>query len=273
MRSGGRRAPPPRISRSTARPFRDTMNPNLPRHALWRPGMTWDSIGELDPTVRHPMTRGRVGAEGPSRRHGRDGRRPGVPVPDLVRRGLPPRARSRRRVRAGARLQRLDRRLLRAGARPALRRRDGAAPEHGLRRRGAAPRRAHTVLPRRLPAAHVHRGPLLHPSELRPPVGGAGALRARRRRASHARSVEPRMDLARPVLREGQEPAGAAADDGGRRRPVERRRQRAGRDGLLHRRDPARSPARADPVVLARQPPLRRLDPDRLHRDAALSRA
>src|SRR3954462_776105 len=38
--------------------FRDTMNPNLPRHALWRPGMTWDAIGELDPYMRHPMTEG-----------------------------------------------------------------------------------------------------------------------------------------------------------------------------------------------------------------------
>ena len=38
--------------------FRDTGNPNLPRHALWRPGMTWDSIGELDPKIRHPMNEG-----------------------------------------------------------------------------------------------------------------------------------------------------------------------------------------------------------------------
>ena len=38
--------------------FRDTGNPNLPRHALWRPGMTWDAIGELDPRARHPMTEG-----------------------------------------------------------------------------------------------------------------------------------------------------------------------------------------------------------------------
>lgn len=38
--------------------FRDTMNPNLPRYALWRPGMTWDSIGELDASVPHPMTPG-----------------------------------------------------------------------------------------------------------------------------------------------------------------------------------------------------------------------
>jgi hypothetical protein len=38
--------------------FRDTTNPNLPRHALWRPGMNWDAIGELDPHTRHPMTEG-----------------------------------------------------------------------------------------------------------------------------------------------------------------------------------------------------------------------
>ncbi|MBF6560481.1 MAG: amidohydrolase family protein [Candidatus Binataceae bacterium] len=38
--------------------FRDTMNSNIPRHAIWRPGMTWDQVGELDPTHRHPMTAG-----------------------------------------------------------------------------------------------------------------------------------------------------------------------------------------------------------------------
>ena len=37
---------------------RDTMNPNLPRHAIWRPGMTWDDIGALDATRRHPMNEG-----------------------------------------------------------------------------------------------------------------------------------------------------------------------------------------------------------------------
>ncbi|HKD68346.1 MAG TPA: amidohydrolase family protein [Candidatus Binataceae bacterium] len=35
--------------------FRDTMNSNIPRHAIWRPGMTWDEVGGLDPGVRHPM--------------------------------------------------------------------------------------------------------------------------------------------------------------------------------------------------------------------------
>ena len=38
--------------------FRDTGNPNLPRHALWRPGMSWDAVGELDPHIKHPTTEG-----------------------------------------------------------------------------------------------------------------------------------------------------------------------------------------------------------------------
>src|SRR5215475_7651847 len=38
--------------------FRDTMNSNLPRHAIWRPGMTWDAIGELDSHTRHAMNEG-----------------------------------------------------------------------------------------------------------------------------------------------------------------------------------------------------------------------
>ena len=38
--------------------FRDDGNPNIPRHAIWKPGMTWDSIGELDPDARHPASEG-----------------------------------------------------------------------------------------------------------------------------------------------------------------------------------------------------------------------
>ncbi|HEV8716487.1 MAG TPA: amidohydrolase family protein [Candidatus Binatia bacterium] len=38
--------------------FRDTMNPNIPRHAIWRPGMTWDKVGALDPQTRHAMNEG-----------------------------------------------------------------------------------------------------------------------------------------------------------------------------------------------------------------------
>src|SRR5262252_2938882 len=37
---------------------RDTMSSNIPRHAIWRPGMTWDTIGELDPQTRHTMNEG-----------------------------------------------------------------------------------------------------------------------------------------------------------------------------------------------------------------------
>ena len=40
------------------RVFRDNANPNIPRHAIWKPGMTWDSVGELDPDTRHPMCEG-----------------------------------------------------------------------------------------------------------------------------------------------------------------------------------------------------------------------
>jgi uncharacterized protein len=38
--------------------FRDTDNTNIPRHAIWRPGMTWDAIGELDLQTRHAMNEG-----------------------------------------------------------------------------------------------------------------------------------------------------------------------------------------------------------------------
>jgi len=38
--------------------IRDSMNSNIPRHAIWKPGMTWDKVGELDPDQRHAMTEG-----------------------------------------------------------------------------------------------------------------------------------------------------------------------------------------------------------------------
>lgn len=38
--------------------FRDTMNCNIPRHAIWKPGMTWDQVGDLDPNRHHPMNEG-----------------------------------------------------------------------------------------------------------------------------------------------------------------------------------------------------------------------
>src|SRR5579885_322039 len=45
------------------RVFRDSMNSNIPRHAIWRPGMTWDQVGELDPQRRHPMCAGASDAQ------------------------------------------------------------------------------------------------------------------------------------------------------------------------------------------------------------------
>ena len=38
--------------------FLDRGNPNLPRHALWRPGMDWDAIGALNPQVKHAAVEG-----------------------------------------------------------------------------------------------------------------------------------------------------------------------------------------------------------------------
>ena len=35
------------------RKIRDTANANIPRHAIWRPGMTWADVGQLDASVRH----------------------------------------------------------------------------------------------------------------------------------------------------------------------------------------------------------------------------
>jgi predicted TIM-barrel fold metal-dependent hydrolase len=38
--------------------FRDTEGSHIPRHAIWRPGMTWDDIGALDPQMPHAMNEG-----------------------------------------------------------------------------------------------------------------------------------------------------------------------------------------------------------------------
>ena len=125
--------------------FRDTMNSNIPRHAIWKPGMTWDKVGELDPDTRHAATAGASNRGGAPARHGRDGHRSGAALSNLVRRGLPPGRGSRRRVRTRARLQRLDRGFLQAP------RRTGCSPRRWFRcrtstlpsRSFAAPRRFH----------------------------------------------------------------------------------------------------------------------------------
>ena len=40
------------------KPVRDVINNNIPRHSIWRPGMTWEEIGDLDPSVPHPINEG-----------------------------------------------------------------------------------------------------------------------------------------------------------------------------------------------------------------------
>ena len=89
---------------------------------------------------------------------------------------------------------------------PAVRRRDAAAAGHGLHAGGTAPRRRHPVLPRRLHPADVLPGPLLHQPVFRSALGGAGAARPGGRGASDAGPVEPGMDVAWAVRREGEEP-------------------------------------------------------------------
>ena len=182
--------------------FRDTMNSNIPRHAIWKPGMTWDKVGELDPRHSTRRDRGRIERGGAPARHGCDGHRSGAALSDLVRRGLPPGRGSRRRVRARARLQRLDRGFLQSRAGPAVRRVDGSAAEHRLCRRGASPHREDSVFSRGVHPADVSRRPLLHASDLRSAMGGAREPRDDRRGASRGRDVESGVDVARPFLRE-----------------------------------------------------------------------
>ena len=38
--------------------FRDVDNCNIPSYGVWRRGMTWEAVGELDPNVRHPVNEG-----------------------------------------------------------------------------------------------------------------------------------------------------------------------------------------------------------------------
>ena len=58
MRCGVRKGKTNSYLKVNGKICRDTMNSNIPRHAIWRPGMTWDKVGELDPKHRHPMTAG-----------------------------------------------------------------------------------------------------------------------------------------------------------------------------------------------------------------------
>ncbi len=43
--------------------FRDKMNSNIPRHAIWKPGLKWEDVGGLDASVRHAPTPGASNAQ------------------------------------------------------------------------------------------------------------------------------------------------------------------------------------------------------------------
>ena len=186
--------------------FRDTMNSNIPRHAIWRPGMTWDKVGELDPDPRHPMTAGR-----PIRRRACAtwmrwaSIRP--PLSDLVRRGLPlvedpdvayALARAYNDWIADFCKAAPDR--LFAAAMVPLQNMDYAVEE--LRRIAKIPCFRAALHP-----ADVSRGPLLHASHLRSALGGTGSPRHHRRGASCDRAVESGVDFARPIFREDKDAA------------------------------------------------------------------
>src|SRR6266446_703901 len=154
--------------------FRDTTNGNLPRHALWRPGMTWDSVGELDPHSRHTMNEG---ASDPVAR-----------LSDMDAMGVDQALLYPTWFAEGFHL------VNNPDVAYALAR---AYNDWVADFCEAAPKRlfATAVFPRRLSPANVYRGPLFHSSLLRPALGGTGALGRDRCSSPDTRLVEPRMDL------------------------------------------------------------------------------
>ncbi len=52
---------------------RDTMNPNLPRHAIWRPGMSWDDDRRIGCEREASDEPRRVGSSCTAGRYGFDG--------------------------------------------------------------------------------------------------------------------------------------------------------------------------------------------------------
>src|ERR1700761_9072099 len=43
--------------------FRDSSSGKIPRHAIWKPGMSWDSIGQLDAQAGYAMNEGAWNSE------------------------------------------------------------------------------------------------------------------------------------------------------------------------------------------------------------------
>ena len=180
--------------------FRDTMNSNIPRHAIWRPGMTWDKVGELDPNRRHPMSEGASNPQARLRDMDAMGIDQAFLYPTWFAEGFhlvedPDVAYALARAYndwIADFCKTAPDRLVCGG--------DGPAAEHGLHGRGASPRRQDPMFPRRIHPADVYRRALLHPSLLRSPLGRTGKPRNYCSGAFHDWIVESRMDVARAVF-------------------------------------------------------------------------
>ena len=181
--------------------FRDTMNSNIPRHAIWRPGMTWDAIGELDPQTRHAMNEGAWDPQARLRDMDAMGVDQALLYPTWFAEGFhlvhdPDVAYALARAYnnwIADFCQAAPDRLFAAAMVP-LQNMDFALEE--LQRVARIPCFRGAFHP-----AHVYRGPLLYPSLLRPALGRAGEPGPDGRRPPHAGPVEPGVDLPRPVFR------------------------------------------------------------------------
>ena len=140
------------------------MNSNIPRHAIWRPGMTWDKVGELDPDHRHPMT---AGASDPQARLS-DMDAMGVDQAFLYPTWFAEGFHLVEDPDVAYALARAYNNWIADFCKAAPDRLFAAAmvplQNMDLRGRRIAPGREDPLFPRRLHPSDVHRGPLLHPS-------------------------------------------------------------------------------------------------------------
>src|SRR5579885_2204295 len=117
--------------------FRDPDNGNIPSHGVWRPGMTWESIGELDPNVPHPVNEGAWDPRARLRDMDAMGVDQAFLYPTWFAEGFPL-VKDPDVAYALARAYNNWIGFLQGGARAAVRCRDGSAAKHGLRARGDA---------------------------------------------------------------------------------------------------------------------------------------
>ena len=195
---------------------RSTIN----RQAIWRPGMSLDEIGALDPTKAHAVNPG--ASDSAARMADLDalGIDQQVVFPTLFGEYFPARRGHRRGDRLGSGVQRLGPRLRRGRRRSAAPCGRASAPgRSGVDHRARALRRAGVQV--RPVAAHVHSQPRCHRRAVADPADGCGQPQ---RRVHRPRDVPARMGPHR-----GARPRRLRA-------PLPRHHQQRGRErGQLHR--------------------------------------